>query len=68
MPAPSTPSTASLDLEGKGDYSTAVVQEAPGYEIDAAAEKRLVRKLDLRIMPCLALAYLVTSLDVSLFA
>ncbi|KAK4046709.1 hypothetical protein OIO90_006462 [Microbotryomycetes sp. JL221] len=29
------------------------------------AERKLVRKLDLRIMPCLALAYLVTSLDVS---
>jgi len=63
MAPASTPSATSLDIEAKGDSATATIQEAP--EVDSVAEKRLVRKLDLRIMPCLALAYLVTSLDVS---
>ena len=67
MAAASTPSSASLDLESKGDYTTAVVKEVRAAEVDSVAEKRLVRKLDMRIMPCLALAYLVTSLDVSYF-
>jgi hypothetical protein len=39
---------------------TASTLEAP---IDRAAEKRLVRKLDLRILPVLWLLYLVNFID-----
>jgi hypothetical protein len=33
-------------------------------EVDLAAERRLVRKLDLRLLPCLALTYLLAFIDV----
>ncbi|KAJ7906985.1 major facilitator superfamily transporter [Mycena leptocephala] len=32
-------------------------------EVDLAAERRLVRKLDLRLLPCLALTYLLAFID-----
>lgn len=59
--------SASSDIE-KSDVNVNVKEVQRGeYMIDSKAEKRLVRKLDLLIMPSLALAYLVTSLDVSLY-
>ncbi|KAM0790377.1 hypothetical protein ACM66B_003259 [Microbotryomycetes sp. NB124-2] len=33
--------------------------------VDKEAERKLVRKLDIRLLPCLSLAYLVTALDAS---
>ncbi|KAK4047455.1 hypothetical protein OIV83_005367 [Microbotryomycetes sp. JL201] len=43
----------------------ATLEPPPLEPIDTDAERKLVRKLDIRLLPCLALAYLVTSLDVS---
>lgn len=56
-----------------GDSTSASVLEEKGElanEVDTleqeARERRLVRKLDLWIFPCLVLSYLVTCLDVSI--
>jgi hypothetical protein len=42
-----------------------VVDSEASYEIDKAAEARLVRKLDFRLLPLLALAYMLCYFDVS---
>ena len=62
-----TPASASsFAEEEKGEFATAAVKEVDDLSDRERKDKerRLVRKLDLRIMPWLALAYLVTSLDV----
>lgn len=54
------------DLEAKMDSPTGkVVDSEAVYEIDKAAEARLVRKLDLRLLPLLAFAYMLCYFDVS---
>lgn len=53
-----------ITIDGKGD--TVVTQEdGESYVIDAAAERRLLWKFDLRILPLLAMMYLFNSLDKS---
>lgn len=44
---------------------TGKVVDSEAYEIDPAAEARLVRKLDLRLLPLMALAYMLCYFDVS---
>jgi len=38
-------------------------QEAPEFYIDPIAEKKLIRKLDWRLIPWLSLLYLISFLD-----
>jgi hypothetical protein len=48
------------DLESRGPNS---VSELPGVEIDRHAEAKLVRKLDLHIIPITMLLYILSFLD-----
>lgn len=54
--------TSSVCSDSKGNT---VIEQEDGetYIIDAAAERRLVRKFDLRILPLLAVMYLFNALD-----
>lgn len=54
--------TSSISSDTKGN--TVIEQEnGETYTLDAASEKRLVRKFDLRILPLLAVMYLFNALD-----
>ncbi|KAJ6548658.1 major facilitator superfamily domain-containing protein [Mycena capillaripes] len=57
MPPPSTHSDSSLEEKRKDDALNGTL------DIDPAAERQLVRKLDLRLLPCLALTYLLAFID-----
>lgn len=59
MALSTTDSTHTLDMEKRvaGNH----VDEVDDYSIDPAAEARLVRKLDLRLLPLLALAYMLST-------
>lgn len=52
----------SKELEKSSDGSPAN-ESVNGVEIDYAAEKRLVRKLDIHIIPLIMLLYLLSFLD-----
>lgn len=51
------------DIEGKMGMQDPKVDAVQDYIIDEAAERRLVRKLDLRLLPLLALAYMLCYID-----
>ncbi|KAJ7324011.1 major facilitator superfamily transporter [Mycena albidolilacea] len=56
---PSTPTESSHDEKRQED-----AVDIDGLQpVDSAAEQRLVRKLDMRLLPCLALAYLLGFID-----
>ncbi|KAJ7131183.1 major facilitator superfamily domain-containing protein [Mycena epipterygia] len=55
---PSTTSHSSYEKRGEE-----TVEDNVPVHVDPAAERRLVRKLDFRLLPCLALAYLLAFID-----
>ncbi|KAJ7897664.1 major facilitator superfamily transporter [Mycena olivaceomarginata] len=57
---PPNPIESTYD-EKKQDYGETAEDS---LDVDSAAERRLVRKLDLRLLPCLALTYLLAFIDV----
>ncbi|KAJ6511763.1 major facilitator superfamily domain-containing protein [Mycena vulgaris] len=57
MPSTSTPSQSSYDEKRQEE-----ALKDP-LHVDPAAERRLVRKLDLRLLPCLVVAYLLAFID-----
>jgi hypothetical protein len=59
---PPNPIESTYD-EKKQDYCE-TAEDSDSLDVDSAAEQRLVRKLDLRLLPCLALTYLLAFLDV----
>ncbi|KAJ7358611.1 major facilitator superfamily domain-containing protein [Mycena albidolilacea] len=58
---PPNPVESTYD-EKKQDYCE-TAEDSDSLDVDSAAERRLVRKLDLRLLPCLALTYLLAFLD-----
>ncbi|KAJ7648777.1 major facilitator superfamily domain-containing protein [Mycena polygramma] len=56
---PPSPSIYDEKRQGEPEVLNAPLQ----LEVDPAAERRLVRKLDLRLLPCLALTYLLAFID-----
>lgn len=61
---PPTPFEKDIDVEAKHGSEVDQV-EAETYTIDPAAERRLVRKFDFRILPILTVIYLCNALDKS---
>ncbi|KAJ7676529.1 major facilitator superfamily domain-containing protein [Mycena polygramma] len=56
---PPSPSIYDEKHQGEPEVLNAPLQ----LEVDPASEQRLVRKLDLRLLPCLALTYLLAFID-----
>lgn len=59
------PSEKRIDSSDDKHGSYVEQEDAETYTIDPAAEKRLVRKFDLRILPLLTVIYLFNALDKS---